>query len=210
MTAILPIRTPRRLRDRVRRKTPLHRPWRTLALVLALALVAAIAWPVWLQLSGNFHEVVPGQLYRSAQPSAEALERAVQRDGIRSVLNLRGDRPERGWYREEVAAAQRLGLTHADFAMSATRVPDAETMSRLVTLMRELPKPLLIHCRSGADRTGLAAALYLAGIDHAAEAEAEAQLSFAYGHVGLPVVSAAYAMDVAWEQLESALGFGES
>jgi len=35
------------------------------------------------------------------------------------------------------------------------------------------------------------------------EARAEEQLSFYYGHVGIPVVSAAYAMDRSWEDIEA-------
>nr|WP_234894951.1 tyrosine-protein phosphatase [Sinorhizobium meliloti] len=60
--------------------------------------------------------------------------------------------------------------------------------------MQTAPKPILIHCQAGADRTGLAAMLYLqqiAGID---EEISERQLSVRYGHIGLPYISAAFAM----------------
>ena len=81
---------------------------------------------------------------------------------------------------------------------------------RLVALMRDAPKPLLIHCRAGADRSGLAASLYLAAIDGAGEERAEAQLSFRFGHIGIPWLSETYAMDETWEALETWLGFGGS
>ena len=71
-------------------------------------------------------------------------------------------------------------------------------------------KPLLIHCQSGADRSGPAAALYLAAIARHGEAAAEDQLSIRYGHIGLPHVSSAYAMGRTWETLERWLGFAGS
>lgn len=63
---------------------------------------------------------------------------------------------------------------------------------------------------SGADRTGLTAAIYLAAIAGAGEHEAEKQLSIRYGHIGIPFVSRAYAMDETWEELEPWLGFNGS
>ena len=46
-----------------------------------------------LRASGNFHEVKAGEFYRSAQPSADALSRYIDRHGIRTVINLRGASP---------------------------------------------------------------------------------------------------------------------
>jgi len=71
--------------------------------------------------------------------------------------------------------------------------------------MKGAQKPILIHCREGADRTGLASALYLAAIKKAGEAVAEGQLSIRYGHISLPFIPE-YAMDRAFETLEPSLG----
>ena len=65
----------------------------------------------------------------------------------------------------ETAAAARLGIAHIDFAMSDRRPLSGADATRLVALMRAAPKPLLIYCRAGSDRTGPAAALYLASVD---------------------------------------------
>jgi protein tyrosine/serine phosphatase len=185
------------------------RPWRVVFTTLGVALAALIAWPIWLQLSGNFHAVVHGEVYRAAQPDPDDLRRWAEDHGIRSVLNLRGTDESSEWYRQEASVASDLGLKLADFPMSARRNPGLERMDELVALMRSLPKPLLIHCMSGADRTGLASALYLAAIADAGETAAEGQLSFAYGHVGIPGVSAAWAMDEAWEEREASLDHPE-
>lgn len=73
---------------------------------------------------------------------------------------------------------------------------------QLATLLRDAPKPLLIHCRSGSDRTGLASAIYLNQVANIDQETAERQLSLRFGHIGIPLVSPTYAMDESWERLE--------
>lgn len=178
--------------------------------VLGPAALLVAVHLVNLQVSGNFHEVVPGELYRSAQLSAEELAAHGRADGIRSIINLRGANRGVSWYDSEVAVAKELGIVHLDFRMSAGRPLSQDEAAQLIEMMRAAPKPLLIHCRAGADRSGLAASLYLAAIDGADEERSEAQLSFRFGHIGIPWVSEAYAMDEAWEAIEPSLGYGGS
>lgn len=184
----------------------------------ARALIVAVLSPVlsaaavgtycgYLQLVGNFHEVVAGQVYRSAQPSAAEVASYQKRYHIRSIINLRGSNFGKGWYDDEIAASQADHITHIDFRMSSREHFTRDRAARLVNLMRGAPKPLLIHCKAGADRSGLAAALYLAGVAKAGEVVSERELSILYGHVGIPVLSASYAMDRSWESLESWLGY---
>lgn len=108
------------------------------------------------------------------------------------------------------ATTHDLGIAHIDFAMSAAHELNDAEARQLIKTMRDAPKPLLIHCMSGADRTGLAAALYVAAIAKGSEGAAEWQLSPRYGHIGLPWISRAYPMDETWERLEYALGFPHS
>ncbi len=127
----------------------------------ALGLAAALGfWLAGLQLTGNIHAFEAGVLYRSAQLDQAALSDVIEDNHIKSVLNLRGFNPDSVWYREEFAVSRALGVAHFDFPLSANSVVDPGTMARLGKLLRDAPKPLLIHCQSGADRTGLAAALY--------------------------------------------------
>jgi protein tyrosine/serine phosphatase len=165
--------------------------------------VSCAAYAGFLQATGNFHSVIAGQFYRSAQPTSEELASYVRTHGIKTVINLRGTYPGTAWYDDEVTTAQSLGITHIDFGMSASKAISPERAQRLVELMASAPKPILIHCLSGADRSGLAAALYVRKIAGLDEARAEGQLSFYYGHVGIPVVSTAYAMDRSWEDIEA-------
>jgi protein tyrosine/serine phosphatase len=153
-------------------------------------------------LSGNFHTVVAGELYRSAQVTPTRLEAYQRLHGIRTVINLRGAKPQAAWYRDEVAAADQLGIVHIDFRMSARRPLSMDQAHALLALLKTAPKPILVHCESGADRSGLAAALYLAGIYGAGAREAQRQLSIRFGHIGIPYISRAYAMDESWAAFE--------
>ncbi|SIQ95240.1 Protein tyrosine/serine phosphatase [Rhizobium sp. RU35A] len=165
-------------------------------LLLVLVFISALlgAYFGFLQLTGNFAPVIAGEVYRSAQPTPADLRRYVERYGIRSVINLRGRNDGNGWYDREVDASRRLGVQHIDFAMSARKSLDRAEMEQLIEVMRNAPKPVLIHCNAGADRSGLASALYLAAIAGQPQALAARQLSFYFGHIPVPV-RAEYAMD---------------
>lgn len=187
------------------------RSWLRLAALFVLgAAVAVGAYAGMLQLNGNFHTVIVGDVYRSAQPSAAAITRYNTEFGIRPIVNLRGPNAGRPWYDQEVSAARQLGIAHVDFRMSASRELSQARAAELVQLLRSADKPILIHCRGGADRTSLAAALYIAGVAHGGEEAAEGEISIRFGHLGIPLLSSAYAMDRSWENLEHWLGFSSS
>jgi protein tyrosine/serine phosphatase len=174
---------------------------RVAATAIAVVLGSLAAYAGVLQISGNFHTVIAGQLYRSAQPTSAQLERYVRDHGIETVINLRGENTA-DWYRQEIATSEKLGIKHIDFRMSASQELDPERAAELVAVMKSAPKPILIHCQAGADRSGLASALYSHWVAQKSEHFAEGQLSFYYGHVGLPYVSTAWPMDESWEKLE--------
>ncbi|WP_414129109.1 response regulator [Rhizobium jaguaris] len=173
-----------------------------LAATLALPILGIGIYLAALQLSGNFHQVIPGELYRSAQLSPAEIETYVHDNGIRTIINLRGENKKRAWYDQEIDTARRLGIEHIDFKMSASKILTPDRADQLVSILRSAPKPILIHCQSGADRTGLVAVIYsqqIAGID---QKTAERQLSIVYGHIGIPYLSSAFAMDESLQNLE--------
>jgi protein tyrosine/serine phosphatase len=180
---------------------------RSMAGIVATVLVlgALLGIQIW---SGNIHAVVEGELYRSAQLDPEELGEIVKEERIASILNLRGPNPDSPWYQDEVREAARLGVTHLDFAMKASRELTDEQAMQLMQIMRDAPKPLLIHCRSGADRTGLAAALYIAGVKGGTEWQAERQMWLNYGHFSR--IGAAVAMTRTFQRLEAHFGFNGS
>ncbi len=145
-----------------------------------LMLVGAVYGTV--QYDGNVHVVDPGQVVRSAQLGPQRLDEVVRTYGIHSVLNLRGDNAGTPWYDEELRAAKADGLAHVDYALSAESDVTPAQMADLMRIVASLPKPVLIHCNAGADRTGLVSALYEVSRGRPV-AEAQRQLSLRYGHV---------------------------
>src|SRR5205085_4891759 len=152
--------------------------------IVAVGLTAGSCGAYWgaIQYQGNFHTVKEGAFYRSAQLSKDELHSAIREHKIRSVLNLRGAHPGQAWYDEELAVSQPLGVAHYDYSLSAHRFVTGQQISELLGILRDAPKPLLVHCKSGADRTGLVSALYRYAVEHADAADADRQLSLAYGH----------------------------
>lgn len=183
--------------------------WRRVAYNTGMAVaVLAVLFGAYigiLLLSGNFHEVLPGQYYRSAQLSGARLAAEIDRYGIKTVINLRGEHGGTGWYDDEVAASEGHGATHVDFGFSARKDLTPEKMQALVALLKTAEQPVLVHCLSGADRTGLASVIFLQQVAGVAEDEAEWQLSPLYGHFNLPFLATS-AMDDSWEALEKAIG----
>jgi protein tyrosine/serine phosphatase len=170
--------------------------------IVIVPLLGIGAYLGYLQLTGNFHVALAGQLYRSAQPTAAQIDRYAEAYGIRTVLNLRGAHAKAGWYRDEIDESQRLGLHHVDFRMSASKELSATDLAKLVAILRQSPKPILVHCQSGADRSGLVAAIFLRDIAGVDAATAAGQISLIYGHIGIPYLSSTYAMDRTWDKLQ--------
>jgi protein tyrosine/serine phosphatase len=157
---------------------------RAVQVVSGLAASAVlIAGGVWLAIQGdgNVHVLEPAVAVRAAQPSAERLEDIVRRYGVRSVVNLRGPNAGTPWYDEEVAASKRLGLQHVDIALSARQELTPAQLDAVLALVDKAPKPVLIHCNGGSDRTGLVSAAWLYSRGTPAQAANE-QLALRYGH----------------------------
>lgn len=139
-------------------------------------------WAYRLHVTGNIHELEPGMVYRSAQLSAADISKLIKEKHIKAVLNLRGDNSGSAWYDSEVNTVQQNGAQYINVKMSASREPDPVLLASLLTALSTAPTPLLIHCKDGADRTGLAAALYELVVMHRPPEIADTQLSFRYGH----------------------------
>jgi protein tyrosine/serine phosphatase len=128
----------------------------------------------------NFAEVVPGKLYRSNHPTPARLRRARDRYGLKTLINLRGHR-RCGSDALSRDAAARLGLIHIDMAFESRGAPHRERILRFHGIYRTMTAPALMHCKSGADRAGLAAGLALL-FERGTAADALAQLSWRFGH----------------------------
>jgi protein tyrosine/serine phosphatase len=107
----------------------------------------------------NAHWVGP-DLVRTNQPWPFQLARWKREHGIRTVLNLRGGGYLTGFYVLEREACDRLGLELIDFPVSSREAPSLEQVEAAKALFEGMDYPVLMHCKSGADRAGMMSVLY--------------------------------------------------
>ncbi|MEM8792078.1 MAG: sulfur transferase domain-containing protein [Pseudomonadota bacterium] len=119
--------------------------------------------------------------WRSAQPLPYQI-RAMARDGIRTIVSLRGGQTF-GSLPLEKEAIEKAGLKYDRFVLRSRALPTKEEIRALDDFFEGLEYPVLFHCKSGADRAGFMAALFLILREKAPVREALGQLSLEYGHI---------------------------
>ena len=160
--------------------------WRRVVLSMLAVLAVALAFEIYRVTFGdNFHTILDGRVYRCAQPSAAALDRMIAQLGIRTVINLRGNGDTQPWYLEEAGATHRHNVSQEDICFSAGRLPSVPELHRLVEVLDKTEYPILLHCRRGADRTGLAAAIVVLLNGDVPLQSARWQMDPRFGHVAL-------------------------
>ena len=131
--------------------------------------------------NSNFYAVQEGVIYRSAQLDAGNLEHHIAAQKIKTVVNLRGENLDKDWYKTESNVSKLHGVTLIDIPLSSSRRIRPDEARAYIELINQAPKPVLIHCLNGSDRTGFISAVYLIqnGVD---EITASHQLALKYGH----------------------------
>jgi protein tyrosine/serine phosphatase len=129
----------------------------------------------------NLATVSPGRLYRCNHPTPGRLAALTQRYGLKTLINLRG-RANNGSDALSREAAARLGLDFVDMSLESRGAPQRDRILRLHEIYRTMRAPALLHCKSGADRAGLAAGLFVL-FEGGSAAAALRQLSWRYGHI---------------------------
>jgi protein tyrosine phosphatase (PTP) superfamily phosphohydrolase (DUF442 family) len=156
------------------------------ARVLVLACLAVVGFEVYrIYFAGNWRTLLPGRVYRSAQLSHDEFVKRIREHGIRTVINLRGCCADFDWYLGEARATSELDIAQEDVTFSANRLPPPDELRHLVEVIDRTEYPLIIHCRQGVDRTGLAAAVILLLTTDTSYADARQQLGLRYGHIAI-------------------------
>ena len=127
----------------------------------------------------NKHRVSE-RLWRSAQPAPYQLAR-LKAEGVRTIVNLRGGREHGSWQLQK-EACDKLGLELVEFVVRSREAPEREAILKAREFFAALKYPAVIHCKSGADRAGFFAALYLVLHEGRSATEALRQLAPRYGH----------------------------
>ncbi|SLN38722.1 hypothetical protein PEL8287_01883 [Roseovarius litorisediminis] len=128
----------------------------------------------------NFHPVAQG-VFRSNQPTHERFVK-LKAMGVRTVLNLRGAAGAAHYLVEEESCAS-LGLTLVNCTLHARYAAPREDILAVIRAFREIEKPFVMHCKSGADRAGFASAIYLLVIEGRPLSEARKMLGLKYIHL---------------------------
>lgn len=128
----------------------------------------------------NCHKI-SNKAWRSAQPAPHHIGRFAKA-GIRTIVNLRGPRQCGSYWLEQEACA-RHGLKLINFQMRSRAAPTREELKGAKHLFEEIEYPMLMHCKSGADRAGLMSVLYRFLHEGVPLKEATRELSLKYGHI---------------------------
>ena len=126
----------------------------------------AAAVPVSVKNVNNCYKL-SRELYRSAQPDDDGFK-ALEKQGIKSVLNLRE-------YHRDDNEAQGTSLNLYRIRLAAGKVTAQDLMECLL-LIDKAPKPILVHCWHGSDRTGIVCAAYRIVIQGWSPEKAEEEL----------------------------------
>lgn len=109
----------------------------------------------------NFHWIVPGEAARSAQSHFGFLASLLSANGIKAVVNLRGPHPKWRWWQYETRVCRKNGIAHFDTSLDSRKLPERWVLASLFDAFDAAPRPFLVKCSGGQDRTSFAAALYV-------------------------------------------------
>lgn len=131
---------------------------------------AADRWAEPMEVAGlpNLHRV-SDDLYRGAQPTAEGIEQ-LEKMGIKTVVNLRSSDSERGM-------VDHANLVYEHIPMTAWRPSDQDVVQFLRIVGGQENTPIFVHCRRGADRTGMACAIYRVAVQGWSKEDAIAEMT---------------------------------
>src|SRR5437868_10481343 len=89
------------------------------------------------------------------------------------------------WYEDEGRVTWQRDIQQEDINLSASRMPSASELRRLVEVLDRTEYPILLHCKRGADRTGLTSAIVGLLLTDMPFDQARGQLGLRYGHLAL-------------------------
>jgi uncharacterized protein (TIGR01244 family) len=105
----------------------------------------------------NFQKV-NDRLYRGAQPTDRGFQDLAQL-GIKTVIDLR-DTGEHSQADEQKIVTS-LGMRYVSIPMHGLSTPESDKVAAVQALFNDADSgPVFVHCKRGADRTGMVIAVY--------------------------------------------------
>jgi tyrosine-protein phosphatase SIW14 len=159
------------------------------AVILAVVALTAGAKAAWCQTGKELRSLpnfgrVTDTLYRGGQPASDGFS-ALQAMGIGIVVNFRDEREEMATEKRQVES---LGIKYIGIPWSGRDEPSNIQVVQFLDLIRANPKAkIFVHCKRGADRTGVMVAAYRIAIEHEPVAQAVSEMhQFHYAGFWLP------------------------
>ena len=171
-------RTMRRCRNALIENTP---DWARVALTPAAFYfdMLVIDHGVFRLMYSNRHRLGE-HAWRSAQPAPHNIK-ALAEEGIRTIINLRGEQPC-GSYMLEEEACRRYGVALVNYQVRSRAAPGRAEVKGTQDLFNRIQYPMLMHCKSGADRVGLMSVLYRYVKEGVPLEVAKQELCWRFGH----------------------------
>ncbi len=129
----------------------------------------------------NNRHKVSKDAWRSAQPAPHQIGWFANR-GVKTIVNLRGEQTFGTRWLQERACA-RHGVKLVNIRLKSRAAPSREELKSMRDLLTAVDYPILVHCKSGADRAGLMSVILQHVRDGVPIEEARRQLSLRFGHV---------------------------
>ena len=128
----------------------------------------------------NFHKV-DNEVYRSSQLTPWKLKRLIKKYNIKTIINLRGNH-KNYLYQKEKEICKKMDVIYIPFQISSRNLPKDYEIESLINIFKNAKKPLLFHCKAGADRTGMVSTLYhiINGINKKEAIKRELKLRYGY------------------------------
>lgn len=129
----------------------------------------------------NFHEIEKG-VYRSAQMNPFTLRKYIKKYNLKLILSFRKNSDPLSQMERDICKEMGVEFWHLSF--SSRTLPKKHEVIKLKEMFTNIKKPVLMHCKAGADRTSFAAILYLYFNGYDLQKAMDEQLSFwKYGHI---------------------------
>lgn len=130
----------------------------------------------------NFHRI-SNEAFRSSQPTMWQMRRIVKKYGIKTILNLKGTNPNSAYWAFEQEQCEKLGVRLVNINIASRSTPDAQRIRQAKELFETIEYPIWMHCKAGADRTGIYATLYQYFRQHIPIEQTDQLRLWPFGHI---------------------------
>jgi protein tyrosine/serine phosphatase len=108
----------------------------------------------------NFDAVEPRKVYRSGELTSAAMKRVLEDHDITLVIDLGAHHAGSDGSRREARTVELLGARRVLLPLFGDGTGDPNRYVEALRQMQGADGPVLVHCAAGAQRTGVAIALY--------------------------------------------------